>query len=165
MTRQVSVLKTVTVEVAAAGAFEVFAQQGRWWPVKTHHLAEPPGDTVVLEPFPGGRWYERAADGSETDWGRVLAWEPPRRILLSWQIGPGWVYEPDRESEVEVRFIPDGAARTRVEFEHRHLERYAEAAERMRSALGGPNGTGQVLAAYASAISARTTSVTKTGTP
>ena len=152
--REVSVLKTVTVALPVARAFQIFIDQGAWWPVETHHLAEPAGDTVVLEPFAGGRWYERSADGTETDWGTVLAWEPPRRLLLSWQITPGWVYEPDpgRASEIEVRFIGEGESRTRVEFEHRRLERYAEEAQRMRSILDGPNGASGVLAAYAGEV-------------
>jgi DNA-binding transcriptional ArsR family regulator/uncharacterized protein YndB with AHSA1/START domain len=151
---EISVLKQVTVETGIKRAFEIFADQGRWWPVRTHHLAEPPGTTVVLEPYAGGRWYERSADGTECDWGKVLAWEPPHRLAVTFQIGPGWVYEPDPSlaSEIEVRFTAEGPSRTRVEFEHRHLERYAEQAERMRSVLGGPNGASQVLTAYAAAV-------------
>jgi uncharacterized protein YndB with AHSA1/START domain/DNA-binding MarR family transcriptional regulator len=151
---EIRLLKTITVEAPVSVAFRVFIDQGAWWPVKTHHLAEPAGDTVVLEPFPGGRWYERSAGGAECEWGRVLAWEPPHRILLTWQIAPGWVYEPDpgRASQIEVRFIAEGPGRTRVEYEHRHLERYAAEAERMRSAVGGPNGAAATLAAYARAV-------------
>ena len=153
---EISVVKTVTVQTGIARAFEVFADHGRWWPVQTHHLAEPPGTTVILEPFVGGRWYERSADGSECDWGRVLAWEPPHRMLLTWQMGAGWVYEPHPSlgSEIEVRFTAEGPGRTRVEFAHRHLERYADQAERMRSGLDGPNGAAQVLVAYGAAVSA-----------
>jgi uncharacterized protein YndB with AHSA1/START domain len=105
---------------------------------------------VILEPFVGGRWFERWRDGREHDWGAVLVWEPPRRIVVRWQIGPDWVYEsdPTRASEIEVRFLAESPHRTRVEFEHRHLERYGAQAERMRSILDGPGGAAGVLQAY-----------------
>jgi len=151
---EISVAKTVTVGAPLSTAFGVFAEQHRWWPVATHHLAEPPGETVVLEPFAGGRWFERAADGTETDWGRVLVWEPPHRLVVTFQIAPGWSYQPDPAlaSEIEVRFTAESPGRTRVDFVHRHLERYAEAAERMRAVLDGPNGAVGVLTAYATAM-------------
>jgi DNA-binding transcriptional ArsR family regulator/uncharacterized protein YndB with AHSA1/START domain len=145
---EIVVAKTVRVAAPAALAFEVFAGQA-WWPVATHHLAEPPGSEVVLEPRPGGRWYERAADGTETDWGTVLAWQPPHRLLLTWQVGPQWTYEPDpaRGSEIEVTFTPEGPETTRVDLTHRHLERYGPEAERMRRILEGKGG--EPLAAFA----------------
>jgi DNA-binding transcriptional ArsR family regulator len=151
---EISVVRTVTVEAPLPTAFRVFTEQHRWWPVATHHLAEPPGETVVLEPFVGGRWYERAADGTECDWGTVLVWEPPHRLLLTWQIAPGWTYQPDpdRASQVEVRFTAESAGRTRVELAHRHLEWYGESAERMRAVLDRPTGVAGVLAAYAAAM-------------
>jgi DNA-binding transcriptional ArsR family regulator/uncharacterized protein YndB with AHSA1/START domain len=156
---EVKVSKFIVVDVPLAQAFDFFIHHERWWPVKTHHLAEPACDSAVLEPFVGGRWYERAADGREVDWGRVLVWEPPHRIVLTFQITSRWVYEPDpaRASEVEVRFIPDASRqRTRVEFEHRHLERYAEQTERMRSVLDAPSGAAGVLDAYSESLSAAT---------
>lgn len=151
MTPEISVAKSIVVEVPRVQAFEFFIQQEAWWPVETHHLAEPPGETVVLEPFVGGRWFERWHDGRECDWGRVLIWEPPRRIVVTWQIGAGWVSEPDptKASEVEVRFVAESPRRTRIEFEHRHLERYGEQAERMRAALDAPEGAAGVLRAFA----------------
>ncbi len=151
---EVRVTKSIVVEVPRVQAFEFFIRQEAWWPVATHHLAESPGEIVILEPFVGGRWYERGHDGSECDWGRVLIWEPPRRIVLSWQVGPGWVYEPDQTkgSEIEVRFLAESQHRTRVEFEHRHLERYGEQAERMRAILEAPEGAVGVLRAYATRL-------------
>jgi DNA-binding transcriptional ArsR family regulator len=140
---EIVVAKTLRVNAPLAVAFEVFIEQ-QWWPVDTHHLAGQPGVEVVLEPFPGGRWYERAADGTETDWGAVLDWQPPYRLLLTWQVSPRWIYEPDpaRASQIEVTFTPDGPDATRVHFAHRHLERYGPEAERMRRILdekgGGP---------------------------
>jgi DNA-binding transcriptional ArsR family regulator/uncharacterized protein YndB with AHSA1/START domain len=146
--QEIVVAKTQRVHAPLAVAFDVFVGQ-QWWPVQTHHLAEPPGRQVVLEPFAGGRWYERAADGAETDWGIVLAWQPPYRLLLTWQVSPDWTYEPDpaRGSEIEVTFTPEGPHLTRVDFTHRHLERYAAHAERMRRILDGKGG--EPLAAFA----------------
>ncbi len=93
--QEVKTTNTVTVKAPLAVAFRVFVGL-RWWPVKTHHLAEPAGAEAALEPFVGGRWYERGAGGWEQDWGTVLAWEPPHRVLLSWQGGPAW--EPGARS-------------------------------------------------------------------
>ena len=151
---EVRVAKSIVVEVPRVQAFEFFIRQEAWWPVQTHHLAEPPGETVILEPFVGGRWFERGHDGQEYDWGAVLVWEPPRRIVVTWQIGAGWVHEPDptKASEIEVRFLAESQHRTRIEFEHRHLERYGEQAERMRSVLDGPSGAAGVLQAYAARL-------------
>ena len=154
MAREVSVAKSIVVEVPRVQAFEFFIRQEAWWPVQTHHLAEPPGETVILEPYVGGRWFERGQDGQECDWGTVRIWEPPRRIVVTWQIGPGWVYEPDqtKASEIEVRFLAESQHRTRIEFEHRHLERYGEHAERMRSVLDAQGGADGVLRAYAARL-------------
>jgi DNA-binding transcriptional ArsR family regulator len=154
MEPELKVTKSVVVEVPRVQAFEFFIRQEAWWPVRTHHLAEPPGETAILEPFVGGRWFERWPDGREYDWGTVLVWEPPRRIVVTWQVGAGWVYEPDpaRASEIEVRFLAESPRRTRVEFEHRHLERYGEQAERMRAVLDAPEAAAGVLRAYAARL-------------
>jgi uncharacterized protein YndB with AHSA1/START domain len=165
MESELKVSKTIVVDVPLVRAFRLFLDQQRWWPVATHHIAQPAGESVVLEPFVGGRWYERSRDGSETDWGRVLAFEPPHRILLSWQVNPDWRHEPDpaRASEIEVSFVAESRRRTRVVFEHRHLERYGDQAERMRSILDRPNGAESVLRAYRTALTtAKTTRRSKT---
>jgi DNA-binding transcriptional ArsR family regulator/uncharacterized protein YndB with AHSA1/START domain len=157
---ELRVSKSIVVDASPARAFELFIDQERWWPVKTHHLAEPAGERAVLEPFVGGRWYEVSADGSETDWGRVLAFEPPRRILLSWQMSAEWTYEPEpaRGSEIEVSFQAEGRRRTRVVYEHRHLERYGDQGERMRAALDRPGAAEAVLVALQSALTGGKTS-------
>jgi DNA-binding transcriptional ArsR family regulator/uncharacterized protein YndB with AHSA1/START domain len=154
MQQELKVSKSIVVDVSPARAFELFLDQERWWPIATHHIAEPAGEVAVLEPFVGGRWYERSADGSETDWGRVLAFEPPHRILLTWQMSADWTYEPDpaRASEIEVTVVAEGRKRTRLVFEHRHLERYATQAEQMRAILDRPGAAEAVLAAFASAL-------------
>jgi DNA-binding transcriptional ArsR family regulator len=154
--QEIVVAKSVRVNAPLAVAFDVFVGQA-WWPVDTHHLAEPHGSEVVLEAFECGRWYERTSDGEQTDWGTVLAWQPPYRLLLSWQVSPEWTYQedPGRASQIEVTFTPEGTHCTRVDFTHRHLERYGEQAERMRRILdekgGGP------LTAFARHVEARMT--------
>jgi uncharacterized protein YndB with AHSA1/START domain len=149
------VTKSIVVDVRSAPAFELFLDQERWWPVATHHIAEPAGESAVLEPFVGGRWYERSGDGTVKDWGRVLAFDPPRRILLTWLVGSDWNSEPDpaRASEIEVSFLGESPGQTRVVFEHRHLERYGDEAERMRAILDRPPATEAVLQAFRSAVS------------
>jgi DNA-binding transcriptional ArsR family regulator/uncharacterized protein YndB with AHSA1/START domain len=156
MQPELKVTKSIVVDVSPTRAFEFFLDQERWWPIATHHMAEPAGETAVLEPFVGGRWYERAQDGSETDWGRVLAFEPPHRILLTWQMSADWNHEPDpdRASEIEVTFLPEGHDRTRVVYEHRHLERYGDQAEQMRTVLDRPNAAEATLGAFEAAVMA-----------
>jgi DNA-binding transcriptional ArsR family regulator/uncharacterized protein YndB with AHSA1/START domain len=155
MEQELKVTKSIVVDVPPVRAFELFLDQERWWPVATHHIAEPAGESAVLEPFVGGRWYERSVDGNETDWGRVLAFDPPRRILLTWLVGSDWKFEPDpaRASEIEVSFLAESLGRTRVVFEHRHLERYGDQSERMRAVLDRPSAAEAVLRALQSAVS------------
>jgi DNA-binding transcriptional ArsR family regulator/uncharacterized protein YndB with AHSA1/START domain len=164
MEQELKVSKSILVDVPPARAFELFIDQERWWPIESHHIAEPAGEAAVLEPFVGGRWYERAADGGETDWGHVLAFEPPHRILLTWRMSADWTYEPDpsRGSEIEVTFVPEGRDCTRVVYEHRHLERYGEHAERMRTSLDRPAAAEAVLRAFEAAVTA--TKNTRRGT-
>ncbi|HVA12567.1 MAG TPA: SRPBCC family protein [Stellaceae bacterium] len=134
--------KSIRVDAAPARAFDIFtAGITRWW-LKTHSISitKSPIQEVVIEPREGGRWYERGADGSECPWGKVLAWEPPTRLLLAWQINGGWQFDPALVTEVEIRFTPDGTG-TRVELEHRHLERLGEHAGAMAQAFTGGWGT------------------------
>lgn len=116
---------TVTVSVPLDRAFAVFtASFSAWWPHQ-YHIGQADVAEIVLEPAVGGRWYERGVDGSECDWGRVLAWDPPGRLLFTWQINGQWQFDPDPEhaSEIEVRFTADGPDQTVVAVEHRHLDR------------------------------------------
>src|SRR3954452_25452427 len=129
------VRKEVVVEASQARAFRVFTEEhGAWWPLATHHIGEKAAETAIIEPHAGGRWFERAQDGTECQWGRVLVWDPPGRLVLSWQIGGEWKYDPAFASEVEIRFVALGPARTRVELEHRKLDALGPAAEGMRAA-------------------------------
>ena len=139
---ETSVRTSVVVEVGAERAFSVFtADMASWWD-PDHHLLEGELAEMVVEPRVGGRILDRGVDGSECAWATVLAYEPPERFVFSWNITTDWKLEtdPDKTSEVEVRFVPDGPDRTRVELEHRHLERHGEGWEGMRDAVGSPNG-------------------------
>jgi uncharacterized protein YndB with AHSA1/START domain len=144
------VVKSILVKVPPARAFAVFtADIGKWWPA-THSIGGKFKETV-LEPRPGGRWYERETDGGECDWGKVIAWEPPSRILLAWQLDHNFKYAADLVTEVEVRFIPESAGATRVELEHRNLERLGEHAERLSAAVS--RGWPAILEHFAAATS------------
>jgi len=123
------VLHSVEVKASRARAFELFtSRMGEWWP-KGKTLAPTPHADILIEPRAGGRWYERDADGNEIQWGRVLAWEPPGRVLLGWQLNAQWRYDPDFLTEVELTFAPLADGGTRVTLEHRNLERYGAEAE------------------------------------
>jgi len=141
------VRKSIHVNAPPQRAFEVFtAGIGRWWP-KSHKIGAAEMEKPVIEPREGGRWYERDVDGSECEIGKVLVWEPPARLVLAWQLGADWKYDPDLVTEVEVTFTPESGG-TRVELEHRHLERMGEDAEAAREAIGSPNGWGLILQLY-----------------
>jgi uncharacterized protein YndB with AHSA1/START domain len=130
---------TVTVGVPVEQAFRVFTDSfGTWWPSQ-YHIGQSDMAEAILEPRAGGRWYERGVDGSESDWGRVLAWEPPHRLVVTWQVNGHWQYNPDPEhaSEIEVRFTADGPEQTMVELEHRHLERLVDGQAIHDTILGG----------------------------
>jgi uncharacterized protein YndB with AHSA1/START domain len=145
-----AVRKSVVVHVSQASAFSLFTEQhGLWWPLETHHIGSQPAQTAVIEPRVGGRWFERSSDGVECDWGRVLVWEPPRRIVLAWQIGSDWKFNPNLITEVEVRFTAEGRDKTRVELEHRNLDRYGDTADAMQKAFDSPGGWEGALANFA----------------
>jgi uncharacterized protein YndB with AHSA1/START domain len=146
------VRKTITVKASQSRAFDVFtAGMGRWWRKDHHLLTQSPLKDVVIEPRAGGRWYEQNEDGSECDWGKVLAWEPPGRVVLAWQLNAEWKYDPDLVTEVEVQFIAEGSM-TRVEFEHRNLERFGARADEIRAILDSMNGWGATVTGYAAEV-------------
>jgi uncharacterized protein YndB with AHSA1/START domain len=147
---------SVMVDAPQERAFTVFTDGiDSWWP-REHTIGEAELREMVLEPKVGGRAYGIGVDGSESDWGRVLECDRPNRIVVSWDITLRWKYEPDpaKTSEFEVRFIPEGPDRTRVELEHRHLERHGEGWEAMRDAVGSPNGWQGGLDLFAAAAAA-----------
>jgi uncharacterized protein YndB with AHSA1/START domain len=152
-----SVHKSIVVDAPVERAFSVFTDEiGSWWSPDQHILDAPLAE-MVFEPREGGHVYDRGTDGSECRWGRVLAYEPPTRVVFSWDINLQWQIEtdPERTSEVEVRFTPEGDGRTRVDLEHRNLDRHGDGWEQMRDAVGSPGGWGRGLGLFAAELSAR----------
>jgi len=143
------VRKSIVVNAPQDHVFRTFTERiDTWWP-RPHHIGGKEPFTAILEPRAGGRWFERAHDGSECDWGRVLAWEPPGRVLLAWEINTEWKHQAGLGTEVEVRFIAEDRERTRVVLEHRKLERYGDKAGMMRAMFDGEGAWGDTLAAMA----------------
>jgi|1186.fasta_scaffold395362_2 uncharacterized protein YndB with AHSA1/START domain len=144
-----AVRREITVRVPPARAFEIFtADMTSWWP-PAHHIGSAPIAEVVVEPRAGGRWYTRHADGSETSTGFVTVWDPPGRLVLTWQIGSDWRYHDELVTTVEVRFEPDGEDGTRVRLEHRDLAAFGTSAAAMRETFEAPDAWAGTLAAYA----------------
>jgi uncharacterized protein YndB with AHSA1/START domain len=134
-------VKTV-VDVPIERAFAVFTEQFDAIKPREHNLLAVDIAETVFEPREGGRIYDRGVDGSECQWARVLAYEPPERVVFSWDISPQWQIESDyaKTSEVEVRFIAETEDRTRVELEHRNLDRHGAGWESERDGVGGEGG-------------------------
>ena len=144
------VKRTLRVNVPIEHAFHMLAQKmGTWWP-PSHRIGKTLFVDVVVEPRAGGRWFERDAAGVECDWGRVRVWEPPKQLILSWHLQADWKFNPDpsRASEVAFEFIAEGPEATRVEFEHRHIERHGEGWEALRAAVDSPGGWTGVLGGF-----------------
>ena len=130
--------------------FTVFTEgHGTWWPLADPSYWRPDAADRHHRSPTGGRWFERAADGTECDWGRVLLWEPFGRLILSWEISAQFTRDPNLKTEVEVRFIAEGSERTRVELEHRLLENYGEQAGMMQSIFESDGGWTGILTRFA----------------
>ena len=156
-TQSTSVTKSITVDAPAERAFKVFTQEMQSWWSPDHHILEAPLAEMVFEPRVGGYVYDRGTDGSECRWARVLAYEPPTRVVFSWDINLRWQLETDLEktSEIEVRFIPEGDDRTRVELEHRNLDLHGDGWENMRGAVASPGGWDAGLVRLAEVLARR----------
>ena len=145
-----SVRTSIVVEASIERAFAVFTEDfGRFKPTEHNLLGVEIAETV-FEPREGGHLYDRGVDGSECRWARVLAYEPPNRVLISWDISPHWQLETDLEktSEVEVRFVAEAPERTRVQLEHRKIERHGEGWEGVREGVAGEGGWPLYLRRY-----------------
>jgi uncharacterized protein YndB with AHSA1/START domain len=140
--QEASVRTQIVVEAPIERAFRVFTEDFDRIKPREHNLLGVEIAETVFEPREGGRIYDRGVDGSECQWARVLAYEPPNRVAFSWDISPQWQIETDLEktSEVEVRFVSEAPERTRVELEHRNLDRHGEGWELERDAVGSEGG-------------------------
>jgi uncharacterized protein YndB with AHSA1/START domain len=153
-TTDVPVRKSVRVKVSPERAFRVFTEDfDGWWP-RTHHIGKSPMKRAILQGAAGGRCYTEQEDGTECDWGKILVWDPPRRLVIAWQITHQWGYEPDlaKSSEVEIRFEPEQDGSTRVDLEHRNFGRHGEGAASMRKSVDSEGGWGTLLQLYAKRV-------------
>jgi uncharacterized protein YndB with AHSA1/START domain len=144
-----SVRRSVTVDVDRERAFAVFTEGLDTWWNRAYHIGAAEMETAVIEPRQGGRWYEKGVDGSECDWGHVITWAPPGRVVLAWQINGQWQYDPGLVTEIEVTFTEESASRTRVDLEHRYLDRFGDAAAQMRAVFDSEGGWAGLLQVYA----------------
>jgi uncharacterized protein YndB with AHSA1/START domain len=144
----------VVVEVPIERAFAVFTDDFDSIKPREHNMLAVDIAETVFEPREGGRIYDRGVDGSECHWASVLVYQPPKRIVFSWNISPQWQVEPDpgKVSEVEVRFVPESPERTRVELEHRNLDRHGAGWESARDGVAGEGGWPLYLRRFADAV-------------
>jgi uncharacterized protein YndB with AHSA1/START domain len=153
------VRKSIVVRAPIARAWSVFVEQMEtWWPA-THHIGSTPFEAIFVEPRVGGRWYERNVEGAQCDWGKVLAWDRPHKVCFSWHVGPGhdqpdWKFDPDPEkaSKVEFRFIAESPSTTRIDLEHRCLERHGEGYEQLVALFNSPGAWITILDSLARSV-------------
>jgi hypothetical protein len=155
------ITREVVVDCDPQRAFDLFtADMTSWWPAE-HHIGSAPIEEVVIEPHPGGRWFTRHQDGTETNTGFVVRYDRPSqdqqgqnqqgRFSVTWQIGADWSYHPDLVTTVDVRFTEEAPGRTRVALEHRDLGAFGEHAEQMKNVFEAPDAWTRTLALYADA--------------
>ena len=156
MTQDTSARSEIVVDAPIARAFEVFTQKFDRIKPREHNMLAVDIAETVFEPRAGGRLYDRGVDGSECNWARVLAYEPPDRVVISWDISPYWQVETDldKTSEVEIRFIAEGPDRTRVELEHRHLDRHLDGWQGLREGIDSGDGWPLYLRRYSDLFAA-----------
>lgn len=145
------VRKSITVRATPEHAFRVFTEEmDSWWP-RTHHIGSSPMKRVVVTPQAGGAIFTEQEDGTTCPWASVKLWEPPHRFIMFWQVSPEWQYEPDLThcSEVELTFTPLPNGDTRVDLEHRHIERHAGPFAAMREQVNAEGGWGSLLELFA----------------
>jgi uncharacterized protein YndB with AHSA1/START domain len=148
------VRKEIVVDAPVERAFSVFTDRFGDFKPPEHNLLSAPIVETTFEPRVGGHIVDRAEDGSECRWARILAFEPPDRVVFSWDIGPTWQVEPDpaKASEVEVRFVAEGAGRTRVELEHRHIDRHGPGWDAVHGGVDSDGGWPLYLTRYAALL-------------
>jgi uncharacterized protein YndB with AHSA1/START domain len=148
------VRRSIIVDAPIKHAFSVFTERFGDFKPPEHNILGVPIAETVFEPNVGGHIYDRGTDGSECRWARVLAFEPPDRVVVSWDISPYWQVETDLDhtSEVEVRFIAETPERTRVELEHRNIERHGPGWEGVRDGVADDSGWTLYLDRYANLL-------------
>jgi uncharacterized protein YndB with AHSA1/START domain len=147
------IMHSVQVKAEPKRAFELFTGRiSDWWP-KGKTPGKQPHAAIILDPKQGGRWGERDADGNEAQWGQVLVWEPPSRLVLGWQLNSQWRYDPDLLTEVELTFSPAAGGGTLVRLEHRNLERFGADMSKMVESING--GWPSRLADFVAYVAAR----------
>ena len=132
----------ITVNASLKDAFKTFTERGHeWWPAD-YKLSEQQRSDIIMEPRVGGRWFERCIDGSECDWGKVIVWEPPYHLVISWQIGVDFQpnSDPEKASIVDVRFSEIDPGKTRIHLTHSNFEQHGEGWETMRDSIAGEGG-------------------------
>jgi uncharacterized protein YndB with AHSA1/START domain len=143
------VQKQIVVQASQETCWRVFTTRLQsWWPLAHYKIGKAKAVDAIIEPRVGGRWYERGEDGSTCEWGSVLGWEPNSRLVLSWDITADWQYDPNLKTEIEVQFIVETPNRTRVELEHRRLDRYGARRDEMRRIFDTEGDWGRLLAAF-----------------
>lgn len=149
-----TVTSSIVVQVPIEKAFKVFTEEFDRIKPREHNMLGVDIAETVFEPRVGGHVFDRGADGSECRWARVLAYEPPDRVVISWDISPQWLIEADRDrtSEVEVRFIAESPDRTRVQLEHRYLDRHGDGWQSLRDGVDGDQGWPLYLQRFAGVI-------------
>jgi uncharacterized protein YndB with AHSA1/START domain len=155
--RPTTIRHHVVVNAPLDRAFHVFTERFGDFKPREHNLLKVPIEETVFEPRVGGHIYDRGVDGSLCKWARIAAYEPPNRVVFTWDIGPTWQLETDpaRASEVEVRFTAESAHRTRVELGHRHIERHGEGWESVAAGVDGDAGWPLYLGRYANLFGER----------
>jgi uncharacterized protein YndB with AHSA1/START domain len=161
-----NVRKAVRTEAPQVVAWQVFTEQmRRWWPLDNYKIGKAKAIDAIIEPRVGGRWYERGDEGSTCDWGSVLAWEPPARLVLSWDITADWQYDRNLKTEIELRFIPNGKGATRVELQHRRLDRYGARRDEMHRIFESEGGGWSQLLAMFARVAAEVAAASKDQPP
>jgi uncharacterized protein YndB with AHSA1/START domain len=144
-----AIRQQVVVGVDPARAFDLFtARMTDWWPSE-HHIGNAPIEEIVIEPHPGGRWYTRHTDGTETSTGYVRVWQPPSHLVITWQISPEWSFDTALITTVELTFSAQAGDRTLVELKHGDFDNYGPDADRMRAIFDSPDAWAATLAAFA----------------
>jgi uncharacterized protein YndB with AHSA1/START domain len=154
ITSDTTVTKSIVVHAPIERAFRVFTEDfDSWWP-RSHHIGTAEMAKAIIEPRVDGRWHEEGVDGSECEWGRVLAWDPPTHVALSWHLNGAFRYDPDPEkaSRVDVYFTAEGDGSTRVELTHSALDRHGDGWEDLRTGVSGDGGWPELISLYAKRV-------------